>query len=213
MTFPQRIAIATRNAHKVREIRAICTDWPVTFVEADDRWPAVEETGTTYLENAFLKATGLVDNPGTILGTEWAVHLGIVYAYLPFMVLPLYAALEKLDTGLLEAAGDLGASPAAQRVADQALAYAGVTVGDIDHFDFYSCFPIAVSNTACDGLGLAHDDPRGLTVTGGLPFFGGPGNNYSMHAIATVLEKLRADPGSSISTAPPRQMGRSYWEI
>ncbi len=64
------------------------------------------------LLNAFLKATGLVEDPGTILGTEWAVHLGIVYAYLPFMVLPLYAALEKLDTGLLEAASDLGASPA-----------------------------------------------------------------------------------------------------
>lgn len=64
------------------------------------------------LLNAFLKATGLVEAPGTILGTEWAVHLGIVYAYLPFMVLPLYATLEKLDTGLLEAASDLGASPA-----------------------------------------------------------------------------------------------------
>lgn len=63
------------------------------------------------LLNAFLKATGLVENPGTILGTEWAVHLGIVYAYLPFMVLPLYAALEKLDILLLEAASDLGASP------------------------------------------------------------------------------------------------------
>ena len=63
------------------------------------------------LLNAFLKATGLVDNPGTILGTEWAVHLGIVYAYLPFMVLPLYGALEKLDNTLLEAAADLGAAP------------------------------------------------------------------------------------------------------
>ena len=61
--------------------------------------------------NQFLRATGLVDAPGTILGTEWAVHLGIVYGYLPFMVLPLYAALEKLDTSLLEAAADLGASP------------------------------------------------------------------------------------------------------
>ena len=50
-------------------------------------------------------------DPGTILGTEWAVQLGIVYAYLPFMVLPLYAALEKLDTSLLEAAADLGARP------------------------------------------------------------------------------------------------------
>jgi len=47
------------------------------------------------------------------LGTEWAVHIGIVYAYLPFMVLPLYATLEKLDGGLLEAAADLGAKPIA----------------------------------------------------------------------------------------------------
>jgi putrescine transport system permease protein len=59
----------------------------------------------------FLRWTGLASNPGTILGTEWAVHLGIVYAYLPFMVLPLYATLEKLDDGLLEAAADLGAKP------------------------------------------------------------------------------------------------------
>jgi len=59
----------------------------------------------------FLRWTGLASNPGTILGTEWAVHLGIVYAYLPFMVLPLYATLEKLDDSLLEAAADLGAKP------------------------------------------------------------------------------------------------------
>jgi putrescine transport system permease protein len=59
----------------------------------------------------FLRWSGLASNPGTILGTEWAVHLGIVYAYLPFMVLPLYATLEKLDAGLLEAAADLGARP------------------------------------------------------------------------------------------------------
>ena len=64
MTFPQRIAIATRNAHKVREIRAICADWPVTFVEADDRWPAVAETGATYLENAFLKARAVAGATG-----------------------------------------------------------------------------------------------------------------------------------------------------
>ena len=59
----------------------------------------------------FLRWSGLASNPGTILGTEWAIHLGIVYAYLPFMVLPLYATLEKLDDSLLEAAADLGAKP------------------------------------------------------------------------------------------------------
>jgi len=61
--------------------------------------------------NQFLRWSGLAPDPGTILGTEWAVHLGIVYAYLPFMVLPLYATLEKLDWNLLEAASDLGARP------------------------------------------------------------------------------------------------------
>jgi putrescine transport system permease protein len=61
--------------------------------------------------NQFLRWSGLVPHPGTILGTEWAVHLGIVYAYLPFMVLPLYATLERLDWSLLEAAADLGARP------------------------------------------------------------------------------------------------------
>jgi len=63
--------------------------------------------------NQFLRWTGLVPHPGTILGTEWAIHLGIVYAYLPFMVLPLYATLEKLDWGLIKAAADLANKPMA----------------------------------------------------------------------------------------------------
>ena len=61
--------------------------------------------------NQMLRWSGLATNPGSILGTEWAVHLGIVYAYLPFMILPLYSTLEKLDWNLLEAAADLGARP------------------------------------------------------------------------------------------------------
>jgi acetyl-CoA C-acetyltransferase len=49
---------------------------------------------------------------------------------------------------------------------------------------------------AMDALGLRADDPRRLTLTGGLPFFGGPGNNYSMHALAEVVQRCRAEPGS-----------------
>jgi putrescine transport system permease protein len=56
-------------------------------------------------------ALGLVDEPLAILNTEGAVYIGIVYAYLPFMVLPLYASLEKLDHSLIEAAQDLGSPP------------------------------------------------------------------------------------------------------
>ncbi len=44
-------------------------------------------------------------------------------------------------------------------------------------------------------MGISETDPRGLTITGGLPYFGGPGNNYVMHSIVTMMEKLRASPG------------------
>jgi putrescine transport system permease protein len=63
------------------------------------------------LLNGALMALGLVDEPLAILNTEVAVYIGIVYAYLPFMVLPLYASLEKLDHSLIEAAQDLGSPP------------------------------------------------------------------------------------------------------
>lgn len=90
---------------------------------------------------------------------------------------------------------DLSRSPAAVRALQAVLAQAGLTTQDITLFDLYSCFPIAVFN-ARDGLGISPDDPRPLTVTGGLPFFGGAGNNYSMHAIASMVRALRAAPGA-----------------
>jgi XTP/dITP diphosphohydrolase len=64
VAFPARIAIATRNAHKLREIERICTDWPVEWLTVDSHegpWPDVEETGSTYLENALLKARAGAD--------------------------------------------------------------------------------------------------------------------------------------------------------
>ena len=60
--------------------------------------------------NQFLLWTGVISEPLTILNTNIAVYIGIVYTYLPFMILPIYAALEKLDGSLLEAAEDLGCS-------------------------------------------------------------------------------------------------------
>ncbi|MDU8928056.1 ABC transporter permease subunit [Alisedimentitalea sp. MJ-SS2] len=62
------------------------------------------------LLNQFLMWTGLISEPLTILNTNTAVYIGIVYTYLPFMILPIYSALEKLDASLLEAAEDLGCS-------------------------------------------------------------------------------------------------------
>ena len=63
------------------------------------------------LLNLLLSSIGLIDEPLTILNTDMAVYIGIIYSYLPFMVLPLYATLEKMDDSLLEAAADLGCHP------------------------------------------------------------------------------------------------------
>jgi putrescine transport system permease protein len=63
------------------------------------------------LLNQFLLWTGVIDTPLVILNTHTAIFIGIVYSYLPFMVLPLYAALEKMDFSLVEAAQDLGCTP------------------------------------------------------------------------------------------------------
>jgi XTP/dITP diphosphohydrolase len=59
VTFPERLAIASRNPGKIREILGICVDWPVEWLTADERWPEIEETGSTYIENALLKARGV----------------------------------------------------------------------------------------------------------------------------------------------------------
>ena len=99
------------------------------------------------------------------------------------------------DRWYLHERGNYHSSPAIRAIGRKALAMAGVSIDEIDYFDIYSCFPSAVQ-IACDELGIDHRDPRGLTVTGGLPYFGGPGSNYTTHAIATMMNRLRADPGS-----------------
>jgi acetyl-CoA C-acetyltransferase len=86
-------------------------------------------------------------------------------------------------------------SPAMRLTGQRALEMAGVGLPQINYIDLYSCFPVAVE-IGSEELGLAQDDPRGLTVTGGLPYAGGPGNNYAMHSIAAMVGKLRADPGA-----------------
>ena len=89
---------------------------------------------------------------------------------------------------------DLGASPASVMAVREALRVAGIGVDDIATFDLYSCFPFPVF-VICEALGIDGDDPRGLTLTGGLPYFGGPGNSYSLHAIAETVSEMRETPG------------------
>ena len=91
---------------------------------------------------------------------------------------------------------DLSRSPAMTWALDQALSGAGVAIDDVAHLDLYSCFSSSI-HFACDALGLDPLAPsRPLTVTGGLPYAGGPASNYLSHAIAAMVGALRDDPGS-----------------
>ncbi|WP_280238693.1 acetyl-CoA acetyltransferase [Nocardia abscessus] len=91
---------------------------------------------------------------------------------------------------------DMSRSPAIAAAGKAALGAAGIAIDDVAHIDLYSCFPVAVQ-IAAEELGLPIDDPaRPLSVTGGLTFAGGPGNNYTTHSIATLSGILRADPGA-----------------
>ena len=86
---------------------------------------------------------------------------------------------------------DLSKSKALELAISGAISSAGIAAGDIAYRDIYSCFPIVV-HLASEVLGLDPVNDQ-MSMTGGLSFFGGAGNNYSTHAIATVVEKLRQD--------------------
>ncbi|MBU2452050.1 MAG: hypothetical protein KJ668_01910 [Proteobacteria bacterium] len=84
---------------------------------------------------------------------------------------------------------DFTSSPPLKAAVEKALARSGMPLESLDCFDLYSCFPCAVS-IAKKMIGITDDDPRPLTLTGGLGFFGGPGNNYSLHGVATLAQKI-----------------------
>lgn len=100
------------------------------------------------------------------------------------------------DPVLVAARPEMWRSPAMAAAAAEALRGAGIGIDDVGHLDLYSCFGSSL-NFACDALGVSPLDERGLTVTGGLPYHGGPGSGYLVHSIAAMSERLRADPGSA----------------
>ncbi|NTZ42864.1 acetyl-CoA acetyltransferase [Altererythrobacter sp. SALINAS58] len=103
----------------------------------------------------------------------------------------VHASVSAKEASVLQRA-DLSRSPAAIGAVREALALAERGIDEIGFMDLYSCFPIAVFNIM-DAFGLKASDPRRLTLTGGLPFFGGAGNNYSAHAIAEAVQRLRVN--------------------
>ncbi len=100
------------------------------------------------------------------------------------------------DPVLVAAHDDMTRSPAMKTASAAALGQAGLGVDDVKYFDLYSCFGSSL-HFACDALGIAPTDTRGLTVTGGLPYHGGPASGYLTHSIAAMVDRLRRDPGAA----------------
>ena len=106
----------------------------------------------------------------------------------------LHAGASATDEWFVSERAELTSSPAIAAAGAAALDHAGIDVDDLGPVDLYSCFPAAVQLGA-KALGLPWDDPeRPLTVTGGLTSAGGPGNNYGLHAVSTLVPILRREP-------------------
>jgi len=108
--YPVAYAIATSkpNVRPMLLMLVIMPFWTSFLIRVYAWIGILKQNG---LINNFLMSIGVIHEPLNILNNQFSIYVGMVYAYLPFMILPLYSNLEKMDHSLLEAASDLGAKP------------------------------------------------------------------------------------------------------
>jgi acetyl-CoA C-acetyltransferase len=158
----------------------------LSTISGDNRW-------ICFPYPRLMNANAIIDQAAAVLMTsvgkarEWGIP--------PDRWVFLHGCADGTDTWVVSEREKLNASPAIHGCARIALDMANKKVADVDAFDLYSCFPSAVE-VAMQEIGIAEDDPRPISVTGGLPFFGGPGNNYVTHSIAEMMNVVRRKPGS-----------------
>lgn len=177
-------AAAARNPHAAVPVARTAAE--LTTPTAGNRMIAAPYT-KHLVANLFVDQAAAV----VLLSTAAADAAGVPHDKRVY----LHGCADTHEPILVSHRGDYAASPSIRLGAAHALAMAGIGVADLGAIDLYSCFPVAVAIAAAE-IGLAADDPRGLTLTGGLPYFGGPGNNYSLHAVAEAVARCRATPGS-----------------
>ena len=180
-------AVAASNPHA----------WsPIAYSPDDIRIPAADNRMACFPYTKRLCANLDVDQAAALVmcSYEAAVAAGVSTDQ---MVFPL-AGADAYDHPYITERESLAQSTAIGIVGRAALGAAGLTLDDIARFDLYSCFPSAVQ-MALHSLGLPGPfggDDRPVSVTGGLAYAGGPGNNYVTHSIAAMVEACRADRGS-----------------
>ena len=184
MLFERLAAVAKANPLATR--REGYSAERLATISEDNRW-------ICFPYPRLMNSNAIIDQAAAVLVTsvEKAREWGIPQDRWVF----LHGCADGTDTWVVSERERLDASPAIRGCARLALDMAGRTVADVAAFDLYSCFPSAVE-VAMKEIGIAEDDPRPISVTGGLPFFGGPGNNYVTHSIAEMMNVVRAKPGS-----------------
>ena len=202
-------AMAARDGQTRSERRAEMSDLFAKFAAVAASNP-LSQFDTKAFDAAFLATPSKANYPFADPFLKWHIAQDAVNQSGAFVIM----SEDKADTlgiaadkrvylhGSGEASDDfiserptLDGSWAMETAITRALSQAGLSAADIGAFDLYSCFPCAVFSSMAV-LGIDHKtETRPLTLTGGLPFFGGPGNNYSMHGIVSMTEWLRAHPG------------------
>jgi acetyl-CoA C-acetyltransferase len=206
--FEQALRIAageTSEEHRRRigelwsQFSAVAADnphaWSREPVPAEQIWqPGPDNRMISWPYTKLMNSNNMVNQGAVLILTtvEKATYLQIPTDRWVFP----YAGTDSHDTYAIGERAELYKSPAIRIAGRRVLELAGVGVDEVDFIDVYSCFPSAVQVAAAEiGLPLA-DPARPLTVTGGLTFAGGPWNNYVSHSIATMAEKLVANPGT-----------------
>ncbi len=163
------------------------------FAKAWDVSGLTDDTPDNYLITEIYRrwmiAQDAADLGGALILTTAGLARDIGIA--PEKMIWLTGAAEANEPPLSERVNIAG-SDAQKFAVDAALGQAGITAADLGPIDIYSCFPCAVF-AATDTMGLSRRGAADYTLTGGLTFFGGPGNGYSLHAIAAMVQALRND--------------------
>jgi len=165
--------------------------WTQKYLKAEEiTTPTKDNRYITFPYTKQMCANNFVDQSAAVIITsqEIAEFLKIN----PSDLIYLMGGADFKNIGEITRRPNLHDSPAIKEGSKLALKQAGLTLDEIDKFDFYSCFPSMVEIIIKE-LGIKKDDPRNLTITGGLPFHGGPLSAYSLQAIAKAVSLIRSD--------------------